>query len=111
MSFSAVYNVSGRSHHVAGAMTGEAGRRCALQYNPTGDAITDRVKVAFASTMQTLIHERDTTTRPGKDATAEEMAAYSDKMRCIATALTDLEKAQMMGVKALHTRANAGVKS
>ena len=108
MSFGATFRINGNVHSVSGAIQGEAGRRCALSFNPGGDTATEMVKVSHAAAMQTLIFQRDQTAPLPEGATAEQRAAFSDRMRCIATALTDLEKAQMMGVKALHTAANAG---
>lgn len=112
MSFSAIYKVDGRTYTVGGDTYSEAGRRATLAI-PKGiegkSTPTEKVKVSFATTMQVLIIERNTTPKPGEDATPAEIAAYQDRMRCIATALTDLEKAKMMAVNALHTRSNAGV--
>ena len=106
MSFGATFRINGNEYSVSAPITGEAGRRCALSFNPGGDLATEMVKVAHAATMQTLIDQRNAA--PPENATIQQCSAHSDRMRCIATALTDLEKAQMMGVKALHTAANAG---
>lgn len=113
MSFSASMSHSDgtgtRYHNVSGPSHGEAGSCVALAFNPGGDKATDKVKLAHAVAMQTLIDERNTTAKPDETAPAAEHAAYGAKMRCIATALTHLETAQMFGVKALHTRSNAGL--
>ena len=72
---------------------------------------TELVRVAHAAAMQALIEQRNQTKPPSpfpEVATAEERAAHSARMRCIATALTHLETAQMFAVRALHTAANAG---
>ena len=112
MSFSATYQIDGRTYTVGGDNYGEAGRRCSLSI-PKGiegkSSLTEKVKLAFATTRQVLIVERNCTPRPAEDASEAEIEAYNDKMRLIATALTGLEGEQMRAVKSLHTRANAGV--
>ena len=108
MSFSATFSHIG-TYSVSGEDHGEAGRRCALSHNPSGDQRTDLIRVAFAATMQVLIDERNQTEKPAEDATPAEVVAYNDKMRLIATSLTDLEKTQMVSLRSLHVESNAGV--
>lgn len=103
------------NHDVSGSGTDEAGRRCALGFNPGTHEATDKVKVMCAGAMKAIIDEREKartayqTMREGKGVNELEVEAYVDAMRCFDTALADIEKAQMAGVKGLHTRANAGI--
>ena len=89
---------------------GRPAAAAALSFNPGGDTATEElVKVAHAACMQALIDPARYVRRVvAEDATIEQRAAHSDRLRCIATALTDLEKAQLMATRALHTAANAG---
>ena len=108
------------NHDVSGSGTDEAGRRCALGFNPGTHEATDKIKVMCAGAMKAIIDERTAAHDAFQKRVAEvkekgqilrdaEQEAYGDAMRCFATALTDIEKAQMAGVKGLHTRANAGI--
>ena len=105
-------------HHVSGH-DGEAERRCGMAFNPGKHQGTFEVKIACCAAMQTLIRQRDAIKaehqRRLEESTASEpidrreIGAFQDSMRGIAHALTLIEDAQMNGVKALHTRANAGL--
>lgn len=107
MTFTATYQFNGNTHSVVASSTDESGRRCALKFNPGGDMETEMVKLAFAGAMQVLIDIRNHTVKLDETASAEARNGYNDKMRLIATALTELEKGQMLGVKAVHAEKNA----
>ena len=109
MSFSVTANHAGNTHTVGGASDGEAGRRCALGFNPSGHVPTDAIKTFCAGAMAAVIKAREETPKPMGSFPQAEKAAYADAMRCFAHALTLIEDAQMAAVKGLHTRANAGV--
>ena len=108
MSFSATYRPpEGEEIHVGAPHDGEAGRRCALGFNPSGDFATDKIKGFHAAAMQSVIDQRDQLAQPDVDASTAEKAGYHDAMRCFATALTHLEAAQMFAVKGRHAPKNA----
>ena len=109
MSFSATVVIHEREHHVSASLTDEAGSRCGLMFNPGGHLDTEKIKGFSAAAMQSVIDVRNQIPPLPENATEGEKAARTASMRCCATALTHLEAAQMFGVKALHTRANAGV--
>ena len=110
MTYSASVHTGSHSHNVSGAHDDEAGRRCAMHFNPSAPRPTDKIKSFHAAAMKAVIDERNSIAKPADDATSAEKAAYGDAMRCFATALTHLETAQMFAVKGLHTRSNAGIK-
>jgi len=108
------------THHVSGH-DGEAERRCAMGFNPGGHKPTFDIKIACCAAMQTVIRMRAAAKgeieRRHEEAKARgvvldqrEHDAFTDSMRGFAHALTLIEDAQMNAVKALHTRANAGLK-
>ena len=100
------------TYSVGGPCTGEAGRRVTLQFRPGGDGATAKIKGFSAAAIQAVIDERNALVDPRSQlggATDEEIAAYNDAQRLFATALTQLEIGQTLGVKALHARANAGL--
>ena len=108
MSFSATYSgPDGKGKHVSGSLSGEAGRRCGLRFNPSGDEQTAKAKGFCASAMAAIIEVRDNTVKPDETASHDARTGYADKMRLCATALTYLESAQMFGVKAIHAETNA----
>ena len=109
MSFEASVVIHERTHRVSASLTDEAGSRCGLSFNPGGHLGTEKVKGFSAAAMQAVIDERNQISPLPEHATAAEKAARAASMRCCATALTHLETAQMFAVKALHTRANAGM--
>lgn len=107
------YGISGHARfHSGGSLRDEAAQRCGLKFNPGGHAATERIKVACAAAMKTIIDEREQLAMVpgGQDVTEEDVTANWAMLRCMATALTHLEAAQMFAVKGLHTRANAGLK-
>ena len=113
MSYSGTACGGGETHTVGGPHDDEAGRRCAIGFNPSSHEPTDKIKAFCATAMKAVMDERDKLRKPepvegGTYPDAREVAAYSDAMRCFATALTHLETAQMFAVKGLHTRKNAG---
>ena len=101
---------------VRGMMSDEAARRCGLSFNPGGHRETELVKTACAVAMKAIMDQRDYINEQfqARARTHElppaETDAQKDMLRCMATALTKLEAAQMFAVKGLHTKANAGVK-
>ena len=120
MSFSASFSGPGGEFSVSGPITDEAGRRCGLTFNPGQHEPTAMVKGFFAAAMQSVVRQRELAQaaynklldEAGDKSAAiddRERIAFNDAMRCFATAITDLEKAQMIAVKGLHTRANAGL--
>ena len=110
MTYSGSACTGGNTHSVSGPHEDEAGRRCGIGFNPGEHQATDKVKGFFACAMKAVIDERDKLTRHGNGPTDhQELVAYGDAMRCFATALTQLEHGQMMAVKGLHTRKNAGI--
>ena len=112
MSFSATYRGPGVDGevHVGGMHNEEAGRRCAIGFNPSGHAPTALIKGFCAAAMQSVIEAREVMRREfdSRDSTAAESVGFNDAMRCYATALTHLEAAQMFAVKGLHAVKNAG---
>lgn len=121
MSFQATFDDGeGAAVSVSAAHDGEAGRRCGLKFNPGQHEGTRTVKGFCASAMQSIINQRDRiqaehakrakeAEEAGEALDMREFAAFDDSMRGIKHALDLLEDAQMNGVKALYTRANAGL--
>ena len=85
----------------------EAARRARLQECSPNDAYgVVSIKGFMACAMQAVIQERDEVVRlwdsqPMADHSLEEQADHEDAMRCFATALTNVETAQMFARKAL----------
>ena len=120
MSYSARVHGGGPEYSVSGSGTDEAGRRCALHFNPGSHEPTEKIKLFCAAAMKAIIDEGTRIHNDFQARIAEikekglilpdaEQEAYGDAMRCFATALTHLEAGQMFAVKGLHTRANAGI--
>ena len=100
MSFVATYSGPGVERAELGdSITGEAGARCAIGFNPSQHVPTAVIKGFMAAAMQSVINERNNTQKPSAGASHVEISAYSAAMRCFATALTQLETAQMFAVK------------
>lgn len=105
----------GRDYVVTGTGTGEIGARCALKFNPGHHAPTEAVKVFCAGAMQAIADQRDQLKaqwdKKAQETEGKAPATYGpgemDALRCIATALTHLETAQMFAVKGLHAVENA----
>ncbi|MDE0331002.1 MAG: hypothetical protein OXL41_03970 [Nitrospinae bacterium] len=104
------------THQVAGH-DGEAERRSTMAFNPGSHKSTFDIKIAICAAMKTIIDRRTSVQDAYNNLDTEnlgiaemERAAYVDAMRCFEKALNQLEIAQMFAVKALHTRANAGLK-
>ena len=106
-------------HNVGGSSTDEAGRRCAIGFNPSNHAPTDKIKSFCACAMKAVIDERNSMVGKfsnrkeelagkGQPVPQAEIDGNNDAMRCFATALTQLEHAQMIAVKGLHAPKNAG---
>lgn len=104
-----------REYAVAGSPTGEVGARCALKFNPGGHGPTEEIKVFCAGAMQSIVNHRDRLKKEWEQAHVEREGrspvSYGpgqlDALRCMATALTSLETAQMFAVKGLHAVNNA----
>ena len=84
----------------------EAARRCDLNENTNEPYGQNSINGFMACAMQAVIHERDEVVRlydsqPMADHSLEEQADHEDAMRCFATALTNVETAQMFARKAL----------
>ena len=109
--YSAQFNGPNGVFSVSGDVFDEAARRCGVKFNPGGHLATDMVKGFCTAAMRSVMDERDRMCEKarGSEMTEADSAAHSDMMRCMATALTHLEAAQMFAVKGLHTRANAGL--
>lgn len=94
-------NETVESHDVSfGTHVGEGdvgARRCGLPFNPSNDTRVTRIKVLAAALMNEIEAQ--------KIALKED--PYGDGPRCMATAMTDLEGAQMFAVKGLFAANNA----
>ena len=110
-----------KTHHMSGH-DGEAERRVALPFNPSGHEETWQTKIACCAAMKTIERHRDATraafarreqeiaeSKPAKVMDVRERYAFEDALRGFATALTHLQTASMFAVSALHARANAGL--
>ena len=111
MSYWGSASTGGKEHEVSGAHEDEAGRRCAIGFNPGEHQATDKIKGFCATAMKAVTDERDKLRRPemSEKTDVREIEAYNDAHRCFATALTHLQFASMMGVSGLHTRKNIGL--
>ena len=122
MSYYVRGSTGGEEHSVSGSSTDEAGRRCALGFNPGNHEPTEKIKLFCAGAMRAVIDERERILEDHTERQREvnrsdtllsesEVDAFEDSMRCFATALDHLEAAQMVAVKGLHTKANAGIRA
>ena len=119
MSYSGSACSGEETHSVGGSSTDEAGRRCAIGFNPSGHKPTDKIKSFCACAMKAVIDERaemasafsnrkEELAGKGQPVPQNEIDGHNDAMRGFATALTHLETGQMFAVKALHAPKNAG---
>ena len=87
----------GSSEEISFGDTEVGAARCGLKFNPDENPDVRRIKSMAAALMEQFnVHLQD---RLPDDA---------DGKRCFATAMTQLESAQMFAVKGLFTRRNAG---
>ena len=59
MSYSGSACSGDETHSVGGSSTDEAGRRCAIGFNPSNHAPTEKIKSFCACAMKSVIDERD----------------------------------------------------
>lgn len=76
---------------------GVGAARCGLRFNPDENHDVRRIKTLAAALMQELENYKNS--READDG---------DGKRCFATAMTELESAQMFAVRGLFARRNAG---
>jgi len=90
-----MYEINGRIEGEQVIPDGGVGAaRCGVKFNPDGNANVDRLKTLAAAFMEAC----------GKLQAA---ADDGDAKRCFATAMTNMESAQMFAVKGLFTKRNA----
>jgi len=94
MSFSAQFSDGQSSATVSAASDGEAGRRCALDFNPSRNAEIAAMQAVIRA-REVELHRFAALDRPDRG----EIERHHDALRCHASSLTQIESGCMFAVK------------